>query len=112
MNLYWKVIILILASQCNFCLNLGNPQGLGPTGLIYANYRIGISPAHNKEKLPINFKLYKSCIERRFFWSTTGEANLEAIVASSQISRIHSIDREVKNIALVYTEICTIIRGE
>ncbi len=92
------------------CLNLGFPQGQGPTGFIYSKYRLAVSPAHQLEE-PEKFKLGKSCLKRIGFFYTNGNASTESAAEQGNIEKIYSIDREIYQLLLIYTEFCTIVKG-
>ncbi|TGN10922.1 TRL-like family protein [Leptospira ilyithenensis] len=90
------------------CVNLGNPQGLGPTGSLYSSYRIGVS--ENKE-IEAASKMGKACLKRYAFLYVAGDASLEAAAKNGQIVSIKSINKEAFNILSVYSSLCTIVTG-
>lgn len=92
------------------CVNLGLPQGQGPNGFLYSKYRLAVSPAHQLEE-PEKFRLGKSCIKRIGFLYTDGSATTESAAEQGNIEKIYSIDREVYQVLLLYTEFCTIVKG-
>ena len=90
------------------CVNLGNPQGLGPTGALYSSYRIGVS--ENKE-IESASKTGKACLKRYAFLYVTGDASLEAAAKNGQIISIKSVNKEAFNVLSVYSSLCTIVTG-
>ncbi len=90
------------------CVNLGNPQGLGPTGSLYSSYRIGVS--ENKE-IESASKTGKACLKRYAFLYVTGDASLEAAAKNGQIISVKSINKEAYNVLMIYSSLCTIVTG-
>ncbi|PJZ46948.1 TRL domain-containing protein [Leptospira brenneri] len=90
------------------CVNLGQPQGLGPTGLLYASYSLGLSE-RNLPKLPL--KKGKACVKRYGFFFTTGNASIGSAANSGGIVDIYRIDKEATNYLSIYSSLCTVVWG-
>ncbi|TGL86652.1 TRL-like family protein [Leptospira congkakensis] len=101
------VSIALTLSICN-CINLGQPQGLGPTGLLYASYSLGLSE-RNLPKLPL--KKGKSCVKRYGFFFTSGNASIESAANAGEILDIYRIEKEATNYLSLYSSLCTVVWG-
>ncbi|WP_411824295.1 TRL-like family protein [Leptospira sp. 'Mane'] len=110
MNLFFNFRLSVLVFFCFHlnCVNLGNPQGLGPTGFIYSSYRIGVS--QNKE-IESASKTGRACVKRYIFLYTVGDASIEAAAKNGQIITVRTINKEAFNVLSVYSSLCTIITG-
>ncbi|MDX1959487.1 MAG: TRL domain-containing protein [Leptospiraceae bacterium] len=109
--MYNKFIILftITLGLLSNCINSGYTNGLGPEGLLYSNYKIGLSG--NNNPTVIYSKVGRACVTRYLFLMTFGEAGVYEAATEGQVKDIKSIDREVLNILSIYTEACTVVRG-
>jgi hypothetical protein len=101
--------IIILISLLINCINTGNSNGLGPGGLIYTNYKIGLS-GNNQAQL--GAKKGKACVNKFFVWTTLGEADTREIALNAGIKDIKSIDREVFGFLNLFTNYCTVVTGD
>lgn len=106
---------LIVASLLSFfgfgssyCVNLGQPQGLGPTGIFYASYSLGLSE-RNLPKLPL--KKGKACVKRYGIFFTTGNASIGEAANASGIMDIYRIEKEATNYLSLYSSLCTVVWG-
>lgn len=90
------------------CVNLGNPQGIGPTGLIYSHYHLGYSENKSPE---VSTKTGRACVKRYAFLYTSGDASIQAAANEGNITEIKSTDKEALNILMLYSSLCTIVRG-
>jgi hypothetical protein len=90
------------------CVNLGNPQGIGPTGYLYSHYKLGYSENVLPDK---ETKTGKACTNRFFFLYTTGDSSIEAAAKSANIIEIKSTNKEAYNVLLLYSSLCTIVTG-
>ena len=100
-------LLLFLFLNLN-CVNLGNPQGLGPTGIIYSHYKIGFSENLIPEK---DSKSGKACTKRIFFFYTSGDSSISAAAKSGNITDVKSVNKEAYNLLLLYSSLCTIVTG-
>ncbi|PKA11792.1 TRL domain-containing protein [Leptospira meyeri] len=107
-----KFIAAILAIFFNLwvnnCANFGQPQGIGPTGLLYASYSLGLSE-RNLPKLPL--KKGKSCVKRYGFFFTSGNASIGSAANTSGIVEIYRIEKEATNYLSLYSSLCTVVWG-
>ncbi len=99
---------IILTLSINNCVNLGQPQGLGPTGILYASYSLGLSE-RNLPKLPL--KKGKSCVKRYGFFFTSGNASIESAASAGEILDIYRIEKEATNYLSLYSSLCTVVWG-
>ncbi|EOQ97146.1 TRL-like family protein [Leptospira wolbachii serovar Codice str. CDC] len=90
------------------CVNLGQPQGLGPTGLLYASYSLGLSE-RNLPKLPL--KKGKACVKRYGFFFTSGNASIGSAANAGGIVDIYRIEKEATNYLSLYSSLCTVVSG-
>jgi len=90
------------------CINVGNPQGLGPTGLLYSNYKIGYSENLLPDK---DTKIGKACTNRYFFFYTSGDSSITAAAKSANITEIKTVNKEAYNLLLLYSSLCTVVSG-
>lgn len=102
------VFLFSLGVSIQNCVNLGNPQGIGPTGFLYANYTIALSGTSTSYA---SAKEGRACVRRIFFLFTSGDAGVEAAVLEGSITTVHHIEREIQNYFLLYTKVCTVVRG-
>jgi hypothetical protein len=106
---YLRLLSFIgLISLQGQCVNLGNPQGIGPTGLLYSHYHLGYSENKSPD-LPS--KTGKACVKRYAFLFTAGDASIQAAANSGNITEIKSTDKEAFNVLMLYSSLCTIVRG-
>lgn len=90
------------------CVNLGTPQGLGPSGILYSSYQIGVS--ENQEVTTIS-KRGRACVERIGFFYTRGDASVETAAKNGSIQNIRTVDKQAFNVFLVYSYLCTVVTG-
>ncbi|PJZ83487.1 TRL domain-containing protein [Leptospira harrisiae] len=102
------ILLIFLGIGITNCINLGQPQGLGPTGLIYASYSLGLSE-RSLPKLPL--KKGKSCVKRYGFFFTSGNASIGAAANVSGIVEIYRIEKEATNYLSLYSSLCTVVWG-
>ncbi|TGK90256.1 TRL-like family protein [Leptospira bourretii] len=102
------IFSILFALGTSHCANLGQPQGLGPTGLLYASYSLGLSE-RNLPKLPL--KKGKSCVKRYGFFFTSGNASIGSAANTSGIVEIYRIEKEATNYLSLYSSLCTIVWG-
>ncbi|MCW7457535.1 TRL-like family protein [Leptospira bandrabouensis] len=102
------LVSLILAFLLTQCVNLGQPQGLGPTGILYASYSLGLSE-RNLPKLPL--KKGKACVKRYGIFFTTGNASIGEAANASGIMDIYRIEKEATNYLSLYSSLCTVVWG-
>jgi len=107
-NLMQLIFAFVLLTFFNACINLGNPQGIGPSGYLYSNYTIGYSENEFIEK---DTKIGEACTKRIFFFYTTGDSSIEAAAHSVGITKIKSVDKKAYNLLLFYSSLCTIVTG-
>ncbi|EMY70276.1 TRL domain-containing protein [Leptospira vanthielii] len=100
--------IVLLGIFTTGCVNLGQPQGLGPTGLFYASYSLGLSE-RNLPKLPL--KKGKACIKRYGFLFTSGNASIGTAANAGGIVDIYRIEKEATNYLSLYSSLCTVVWG-
>ena len=98
----------LLLTLFSACVNLGSPQGIGPSGYLYSNYTIGYSENEFIEK---DTKIGEACTKRFFFFYTTGDSSIEAAAHSVGITKIKSVDKKANNLLLLYSSLCTIVTG-
>ncbi|MCZ8341565.1 MAG: TRL-like family protein [Leptospira sp.] len=92
------------------CINLSsNSQGLGPTGILYSHYELGVS---ERKLSGMPLKKGKSCVERIGFFYTRGNASIQSAANQGNIKDVFRINKEVLNILSLYTELCTVVWGE
>jgi hypothetical protein len=103
------LILIGLISLCS-CVNLGNPNGIGPHGWLYSDYKI-TTYAESGEKL-FQQKIYNSCITKKGPFWMSGDLSLEKMIAQHSLKKIYSIERKVVSYSFLYTEICIKVNGE
>jgi len=101
----FTILILFLNLQC---INIGNPSGIGPSGVLYSHYKIGYSENLLPEKAD---KQGKACTHRYFFFYVTGDSSLGTAARNGSITEIKSINKEVYNYFLIYSSLCSIVTG-
>ncbi|TGL44200.1 TRL domain-containing protein [Leptospira perdikensis] len=101
-------VLFLLCSFSTSCLNLGQPQGLGPTGLLYASYSLGLSE-RNLPKFPL--KKGKACVKRYGFFFTSGNASISSAANAGGIVDIYRIEKEATNYLSLYSSLCTVVSG-
>ncbi|XDD54174.1 TRL domain-containing protein [Leptospira sp. WS4.C2] len=101
-------LLILFGSFSTSCVNLGQPQGLGPTGLLYASYSLGLSE-RNLPKLPL--KKGKACVKRYGFFFTTGNASIGSAANAGGIGDIYRIEKEATNYLSLYSSLCTVVWG-
>lgn len=105
----WTLTVLVLLSfLATSCVNLGQPQGLGPTGILYASYSLGLS----ERNLPkSSLKKGKACVKRYGFFFTTGNASIGSAASAGGIVDIYRIEKEATNYLSLYSSLCTLVWG-
>lgn len=103
-------IIIGVVSFLGNCVNIGNPQGFGPTGMLFNSYKVGISGSNNVKAQ----KEGKACVLKISVFLTTGNASIEEAAASAGITRISSVSKEGLGFITPYIfhRLCTIVRGD
>ncbi|MBM9548145.1 TRL-like family protein [Leptospira sp. 201903074] len=101
-------ILVLMGIFTTGCANLGQPQGLGPTGLLYASYSLGLSE-RNLPKLPL--KKGKACVKRYGFLFTSGNASIGSAANAGGIVDIYRIEKEATNYLSLYSSLCTVVWG-
>lgn len=101
-------ILVLIGFFINGCVNLGQPQGLGPTGLLYASYSLGLSE-RNLPKQPL--KTGKACVKRYGFLFTSGNASIGTAASAGGIVDIYRIEKEATNYLSLYSSLCTVVWG-
>ena len=100
--------LLMLVSLYLQCINLGNTQGVGPRGILYAEYKLGY---FENTQPNASTKIGKACITRYFFFFSNGDSSTEAAARQAGITQIKSMHKEVKNFLSIYTTLCTVVSG-
>ncbi|MDF3822106.1 TRL domain-containing protein [Leptospira sp. 96542] len=105
-----KFAIIALASFLFLvhCINLGQPQGIGPTGLFYANYTLAVSETKYTTQ---TLKFGKACVERIGIFYTRGNAGILAAAYEGSIQQVYRVEKEATNILSLYSKLCTIVWG-
>ncbi|TGM46979.1 TRL-like family protein [Leptospira biflexa] len=102
------IIIGMCLSSIHSCANLGQPQGLGPTGILYASYTLALSERPlPKQKL----KQGKSCLKRMGILYVTGDASIESATKNASIREVFRIEKEATNYLSLYSTLCTVVWG-
>ncbi|MCW7491491.1 TRL-like family protein [Leptospira sp. 2 VSF19] len=101
-------VAVFICLSITHCVNLGQPQGLGPTGILYASYSLGLSE-RNLPKLPL--KKGKACVKRYGFLFTSGDASISEAANASGIVDIYRIEKEATNYLSLYSSLCTVVWG-
>ncbi|TGL63108.1 TRL-like family protein [Leptospira ognonensis] len=101
------LMLFFLMIHCQ-CINFGNPQGVGPTGIFYSHYTLGYSENVTPEK---DTKVGKACTNRTFFLYTSGDSSIGAAARNGNITEIKSVNKEALNFLLLYSSLCTIVTG-
>ncbi|XDD46452.1 TRL domain-containing protein [Leptospira sp. WS39.C2] len=90
------------------CVNLGQPQGLGPTGILYASYTLAVSERPlTKQAL----KRGKACLKRIGFFYVTGDGSILSATEEGGIQEVFRIEKEATNYLSLYSTLCTIVWG-
>ncbi|MGV3667207.1 MAG: TRL domain-containing protein [Leptospira bouyouniensis] len=90
------------------CANIGQPQGIGPTGLIYASYTLALS----ERPLPKQtLKQGKACLKRYGFFYVTGDGSIHSAAENAGIQEIFRIEKEATNYLSLYSTLCTVVWG-
>ncbi|TGL50420.1 TRL-like family protein [Leptospira kemamanensis] len=106
-KLFCCFVFLLLGFTIS-CANLGQPQGLGPTGFLYASYTLAVS----ERPLPKQtLKQGKSCLKRIGFFYVTGDASITAAASDGNIQEVFRIEKEASNYLSLYSTLCTIVWG-
>lgn len=105
-----RLILLSILFLFASCVNLGNPNGLGPHGWIYSNYTI-TTYAETSEKI-FQSKTYTSCISKKGPFWMSGDLSLEKIIAQQSLKKVYNVERKVVSYSFFYTEICIKVSGE
>jgi hypothetical protein len=105
--LYLLIVVLSFSSN-TFCVNLGIPQGVGPSGYFYSHYTIGYSENVKPETAS---KIGRSCVNRYAFFYSSGDASIEAAALAGGITEIKTKNKEAYNYFLLYSSLCTIVTG-
>ncbi|GBF43486.1 TRL-like family protein [Leptospira ellinghausenii] len=106
-NQFYFVYFLFL-SYFSSCANLGQPQGLGPTGLLYASYTLAVS----ERPLPKQtLKQGKACLKRIGFFYVTGDGSILSAAQEGGILEVFRIEKEATNYLSLYSTLCTVVWG-
>jgi hypothetical protein len=97
-NLIGIVALSLLVSGC---------ASFYPAGFIYTEAKMGVQA--NGKKGP---KTGKACIRSVLGIVATGDASVQAAMNDGNITRINTVDYEVKNILGFTGEYCIVVSGE
>ena len=105
-SLLYLIFILFLSN----CVSLGHSQGFGPSGWIFANYKVGVSGGN----IAPGSKTAKSCVTKISFLLTFGDASIEETARDGKIKKIYTVDKEGFGIlnSILFHRLCTVITGE
>jgi hypothetical protein len=105
-SLLYLIFILFLGN----CLSLGHSQGFGPSGSLYANYKVGVSGGNIAQ----GSKTAKSCVTKVSFLFTFGDASIEEAARDGNIKKIQTVNKEGFGILnfILFHRLCTVITGE
>ena len=105
-SLLYLIFILFLGN----CLSIGTSQGFGPSGWIYANYKVGVSGGN----IAPGSKTAKSCVTKVSLFLTFGDGSIEETAREGKIKKINTVDKEGFGILnpLLFHRLCTVITGE
>jgi hypothetical protein len=105
-SLLYLIFILFLGN----CVSLGHSQGFGPSGWIYANYKVGVSGSN----IAPGSKTAKSCVTKISLLFTFGDASIEEAAREGKIKKIYTVDKEGFGIlnSILFHRLCTVITGE
>ncbi len=92
------------------CVTIGYSQGFGPSGSIYANYKVGVSGGN----IAPGSKTAKSCVTKVSFFLTFGDASIEEAARDGGIKKIYTVNKEGFGIlnSILFHRLCTVITGE
>ncbi|EOQ89708.1 TRL-like family protein [Leptospira yanagawae serovar Saopaulo str. Sao Paulo = ATCC 700523] len=105
-QIFWAFSFFIIFHSS--CANFGQPQGIGPTGLLYASYTLAVSE-RPLPKQPL--KVGKSCLKRIGFFYVTGDASISAAASVGNIQEVFRIEKEATNYLSLYSTLCTVVGG-
>ncbi len=100
-----------LAAVCliPLCLFVGTGCVVSPvTGLFYTDAGWG----DHTTSLSVVRKAGEGCAQSWLGLVAVGDAGIEAAKANGSISRVAVVDHTAKNMFGIWTEFCTIVRGE
>lgn len=107
-----KIILFIslFLGNCLINTNMGTPQGFGPSGGLYTDYKIGLSGNNVMQ----GSKTGKSCVTKISFLFTFGDGSIEEAAIESGIKKIYTVDKEGFGIlnSFLFHRLCTVITGE
>ena len=105
------LLLSVLFFSIGNCVTIGgNPQGFGPSGILYSNYKVGTSGSVNLASTRVG----TSCVHKISFIATFGDGSVEAAATEVGIKRVASVEKEGFGILnpLIYFRLCTIVRGD
>ncbi|XDD42729.1 TRL domain-containing protein [Leptospira sp. WS60.C2] len=98
----------LILGNMHSCANLGQPQGLGPSGLLYASYSLAVSE-RPLPKQPL--KTGKACLKRIGFFYVTGDGSILSAAKNGEIQEVFRIEKEATNYLSLYSTLCTVVWG-
>ncbi len=102
-----NIALLTALLGLNSCAYLSNGEG-HVSGFIYSDQKNTVQAVENK----IGSKVGMACASSILGLVGTGDNSLRAAAAKAGVTKIATVDREVKNILSVYSKRCTIVTGE
>jgi hypothetical protein len=102
MHFLWVIAILSLIFGCAGMATYNEVPG----GL-YADYKMGFDAEGT-----VGSKEGRACATSILGWVATGDASIKTAAANGGISKVYSIEHEVKNILNIHATYCTVVRGD
>lgn len=101
-HVFWAAMAITVLPGC---AGIATYQEV-PGGL-YADYKYG-----KDAEGPVGSKEGKSCANSILGWVGTGDASISTAAANGGITKIYTVEHEVKNILNIYATYCTVVRGD
>ncbi|GIX42424.1 MAG: hypothetical protein KatS3mg129_2157 [Leptospiraceae bacterium] len=99
---------LFLLPIINCFALIGNPNGYGPTGLIFTKTKIGVSGTEIKD----NMIRSEACTGTYILILTTGEGTIEEAARKKNIRKIYLVENEMFGIlGPLFSQMCTVVYG-
>lgn len=109
-----SLALAVIVFTAGNCLFIGYPAGQGPQGSLFQKTSLGAS-ANDLSNEPE--REGRACTNRLFLFVfnlgfTWGEGTVAEAAQDGGISRIQSVDTEQLNVLSIYSQQCTVVRGD
>ncbi|MBI40582.1 MAG: hypothetical protein CMF59_13365 [Leptospiraceae bacterium] len=105
-------VLALAAALLSQCMFIGHPAGQGPMGALFQ--QTSMPGSGNDLSIP-QTREGKACTRRIYLWIvgwTWGEGTVSNAAAEGGVTRISTVDTEQLNVLTIYSQQCTVVKGD